>query len=683
MGKGIKQKKRKSLSSNDRTTKTSETTEQTEQTHQRQRRRMIEEAAQETQHHDANNNNNYDIPQNNIQQNNVQTTNSSSNSVQDTCDLIAALSESILENPESAFQGQDSPEKGEPRLPSPMRQLLAIAATQNNTQNEFTAHLAIMSLLAVFKDILPSYRIRLPTEQEMAVKVSKETKKIWDYEKALLQHYQQFLKLLEGTWNRQKASQSQDGKPSRAASTAMLTMAELLKSAFAFNFGSQLLTVVVKATTTKSAIGDACCQAIEHVFVHDVQGQIAMEAARQVAKMVQKRNFQVRPAVLRTFLALPLRVHADEVEAAKLAAKAKAKKRKKDRELAEIEQEMREGDATVDKIILARAQADTLQAVTLTYFRVLKNESVPDDVLPAVLEGLAKFAHLINIDTVTDVLAVLRQLLNREKVLPLEAALNCILTAFVTLQGPGKELKIDPKEYIAPLYHQIPRLMEEYSINTSTLTEAHTHDHHQNHNSNSSGGGNAISKRNCTDLVIQCVTAAFIKRREFSVVRLCAFVKQLLTTALHTPPPTAVPLLALVRQLLQRYTAAQQLLENEQDVLTSGEYTPVAMDPEFTNPLATSGWELATLRFHWQPHIQKQAQAASTMQLLQFPAESPDRLRKDLLEDCEVLYIPFRPVIKKHPLAPSKEKKGKPRFLKARHFQQSESEKSLSQTLLG
>ena len=364
-----------------------------------------------------------------------------------------------------------------------------------------------------------------------------------------------------------------------------------------------------------------------------------MEAARLLSKMIQKRNFRVRPQVLKTFLALPLRVHADELEAAKLATKVKAKKRKKDKELASIEEELKEGEARVDKVVLARAQADTLQAITLTYFRILKSENVPDEILPVTLEGLAKFVHLINIDTVMDVLAVLRDLLKRE--LPLDASLNCILTAFAALHGPGRELKIDQKEYIVPLYQQIPRLIEE---------------------SKSSG-----TKHDYTALVVQCVTSAFLKRREFSVVRLASFVKQLLTTALHTPPPTAVPLLVVVRQLLQRYPSAQQLLENEQDVLTAGEYTPDAADPEFANPHATTGWELATLRFHWHSKIQHQAQAASTMQLLQFPAESPVRLRKEFLEDQEELYIPFRRVIKKHPLEQGRDKKGKPRFLKARY----------------
>ena len=48
----------------------------------------------------------------------------------------------------------------------------------------------MLSLAAVFRDILPGYRVRLPTEKELAMPVSKEVKKVRDYESALLRAYQ-------------------------------------------------------------------------------------------------------------------------------------------------------------------------------------------------------------------------------------------------------------------------------------------------------------------------------------------------------------------------------------------------------------------------------------------------------------------------------------------------------------
>ena len=50
--------------------------------------------------------------------------------------------------------------------------------------------LAQLSLLAVMRDIVPGYRIRLPTEKELAVPVSKDVQRVRDYEATLLRLYQ-------------------------------------------------------------------------------------------------------------------------------------------------------------------------------------------------------------------------------------------------------------------------------------------------------------------------------------------------------------------------------------------------------------------------------------------------------------------------------------------------------------
>lgn len=50
--------------------------------------------------------------------------------------------------------------------------------------------LAQLSLLAVMRDIVPGYRIRLPTEKELAVPVSKDVQRVREYESTLLRLYQ-------------------------------------------------------------------------------------------------------------------------------------------------------------------------------------------------------------------------------------------------------------------------------------------------------------------------------------------------------------------------------------------------------------------------------------------------------------------------------------------------------------
>lgn len=78
--------------------------------------------------------------------------------------------------------------------------------------------LALLSQLAVYKDLVPGYRVRQLTEQEEAEKVRDEVKRLREGEKGLVRTYKAYLKTLEteirgelcisrldGCWIRDKA----------------------------------------------------------------------------------------------------------------------------------------------------------------------------------------------------------------------------------------------------------------------------------------------------------------------------------------------------------------------------------------------------------------------------------------------------------------------------------------------
>jgi nucleolar complex protein 3 len=56
--------------------------------------------------------------------------------------------------------------------------------------------LVYLTLLAVYKDIAPGYRIRELTEQERAAKVSAEVKRLRQYEESLVHYYRLYLDAL-------------------------------------------------------------------------------------------------------------------------------------------------------------------------------------------------------------------------------------------------------------------------------------------------------------------------------------------------------------------------------------------------------------------------------------------------------------------------------------------------------
>lgn len=56
----------------------------------------------------------------------------------------------------------------------------------------------MLSQVAVYKDIIPGYRIRALTESEKAEKVSQLVARTRDWEQSLVNGYQTYLQLLEG-----------------------------------------------------------------------------------------------------------------------------------------------------------------------------------------------------------------------------------------------------------------------------------------------------------------------------------------------------------------------------------------------------------------------------------------------------------------------------------------------------
>ena len=86
-----------------------------------------------------------------------------------------------------------------------------------------------------------------------------------------------------------------------------------------------------------------------------------------------------------------------------------------------------------DPAVYRAFQKDALQEVLLTYFRILKlphNEKL----IHVVLEGLAKFGHLLNSHIIGDLLELLKSVLQEQPDLPIESVLKCVLAALRLLQ---------------------------------------------------------------------------------------------------------------------------------------------------------------------------------------------------------------------------------------------------------
>ncbi|KAM9325017.1 nucleolar complex protein 3 homolog [Gastrophryne carolinensis] len=487
---------------------------------------------------------------------------------------IATLASAILADPENSIKK--------------LKELRAMLMEQDSTVAVTVRKLVLISLMEIFKDIAPSYKIRPLTEEEKSARVKKETQKLREFEEGLVSQYKFYLETLEQTlkdWKRMKSKKSEVVSLSAyrgLAEVAVLCLCELMVSLSHFNFHNNIIVLVVPLVDDKSEkIADLCKDAIIKLFRQDKLGQASLAAVKVISGLVKSRNYDVRPEVLNIFLHLRIKEVEMKKDAEDIAPKQKLmsykdkrknlsrmqRKWKKAEE--KLERELLEAEATESKEKKLKLHTETLNIVFLTYFRILKRAQ-KSALLPSVLEGLAKFAHLINVEFFDDLLIVLHKLIDSGD-LSYRESLHCVQTAFNILSGQGDVLNIDPLKFYSHLY--------------KTLF-----------------GLNAGSTNDDTVIALHCLEVMLTKRRkQVSHQRALAFIKRLSILALQVLPNSTIGILATNRGLLQTFPKSDILLDNESQ--GSGLYLPELEEPEYCNAQNTALWELHCLQRHFHPVV--------------------------------------------------------------------------------
>ncbi|KFP57119.1 Nucleolar complex protein 3, partial [Cathartes aura] len=499
---------------------------------------------------------------------------------------IAALASAILSEPDNNVADFGSFLNQIKKL----KELRAMLMEQDPNVAVIVRKLVMVSLMEIFKDIVPSYKIRPLTEAEKATKVKKETQKLREFEEGLVSQYKFYLENLEQTikdWKQRKLKKSNviSLKAYKGlAEIAVKCLCELLVALPHFNFHNNIIVLIVPLMNDASKmISELCFEAVKKLFKQDKLGYASLGVVKVISGLVRGRNYDVRPEVLKVFLHLRIKEVELQKDSEDIAPKKKfmtykekrknlsrmQRKWKKAEE--KLERELLEAEASESKEKKLKLHTETLNIVFVTYFRILK-KAQKSPLLPAVLEGLAKFAHLINVEFFDDLLIVLHSLIASGG-LSYRESLHCILSAFHILSGQGDVLNIDPMKFYTHLY--------------KTLFSLHA------------GGTN-----DDIGIVLQCLDVMFAKRRkQVSQQRALAFLKRLSTLALHVLPNSSVGILATNRVLMQTFPKMDLLLDNESQ--GSGVYLPELDEPEHCNAQNTALWELHLLQRHYHPTVQK------------------------------------------------------------------------------
>jgi Nucleolar complex-associated protein/CBF/Mak21 family len=312
---------------------------------------------------------------------------------------IAAMASSVVSNPEANF--------------ARLNELRKMAQSSNRT----ITTLIVLTESQLYKDICPDYRIRVLSEEEASVKVSKDVANLRNYEQALLLCYTRFVKSAislsrwssgtapVGSSGRVPAAKSESErkmrKLRRAACTALI---EITRSLLHFNLATEIVPVVAAFTADRDPdVRTEACEAMTEVLseTHRCAGpSLAARVliAECLSKSIVARKAAAPPEAIRPLLVIQFnffsrflssRGSKKEVDAKKKfnrkhrtklsasqqekAAQQAAEQERMDR--LDLERDMQEAHAEATPQELFNAKKRILHSVCMAAFNVIKSSS--------------------------------------------------------------------------------------------------------------------------------------------------------------------------------------------------------------------------------------------------------------------------------------------------------------------
>ncbi len=270
--------------------------------------------------------------------------------------------------------------------------------------------------------------------------------------------------------------------------------------------------------------------------------------------------------------------------------------------------------------------------VFATYFRILKLRS--PHLMGAVLEGLAKYSHLINQDFFGDLLEALKDLIRDSDKLdpdsdtkddsgedddalstlrdPSREALLCTVTAFALLAGQDahnarSDLHLDLTFFVTHLFRSLLCLSVSPDLEFGNKS-LHLPDPDSPYESGARG--NKVNIQTSTVLLMKCLGGAVLPPwniRSVPPARLAAFTKQLMTASLHVPEKSGQAILGLLQDIVHTHGKKINALWNTDERKGDGTYNPLSESVEGSNPFATTIWEGELLKYHYCPKVRDEA----------------------------------------------------------------------------
>lgn len=466
--------------------------------------------------------------------------------------------------------------------------------------------LIALTVAEVFEDIIPSYRIKQKQdEDDEKSKLSRDVIKLRQYERtfsAVYKNYLDYLKRMLDSSKRKPASTfyrdliaTTREDQAKLAEVAVECYGKLLVAHPHFNYRDQLIANLVEsnAQTKHKKCAEIAHKHLGQALKNDKLGEVSLEVTSVICDLAKKRKLSLSAMLFKTLLELRLidvkladedqkkKWRAEMERLAALKKKQSRKERKRCKKMKKLKKDMLESEAHVTTDQKLKYHKLILKKLFVTYFRLLKYHEELDGerretkkfvkLLPPVLEGVSKFAHLIDVVICNDIFPLINRLLENRDITT-NCKLHCLSTVFIIYKSLESELgRVDPEQFYKHFYVILG------NIDAAEMTQQEL--------------------KSLDD----CIHLMLIKRaKQVSAKRYCAFIRRLLILAMNLPPASnAAPLFEAIRRLVIQKPNVTAIFDSSNcSDFGSGQWDIEVDDPDFSHAESSVAWELHMLRHH-------------------------------------------------------------------------------------
>eukprot|EP00095_Tigriopus_kingsejongensis_P008496 maker-scaffold18_size714446-snap-gene-6.29 protein:Tk08496 transcript:maker-scaffold18_size714446-snap-gene-6.29-mRNA-1 annotation:"fasciculation and elongation protein zeta-2" len=319
--------------------------------------------------------------------------------------------------------------------------------------------LTVSTVVEVFNDVIPAYRIGQDDPDQSDVVLKKETLRLHKFEKSLLAAAHAFLLKVQG---RVKSAKQ---RPDKVNLHTLKCLGTLVTRHPQFNYTPNIVQLIIPLLNSKHLDTRRLVRnTISTLLREDKRGDIALHVVKCVKKEVVRLKYHCSGDFMLAMLDLKLAEvvpKSDETpengrkRSKKDAPTMSKKEKKRKKAMSKLDKELLEAQGAECQATRVKLLTEVTKILFHVLFTILKDDT--SQILGPALRVISKFSHTISIDFLYDIVNNIARLVQNDEI-DQAFRLQAIKTSLDLLSGNSGIVNYDTNVFLKPLSDILPHM---------------------------------------------------------------------------------------------------------------------------------------------------------------------------------------------------------------------------------